>query len=188
MKAVYLAWALIIGMAAPALAEARVDLTVIVDKDFSARPTVDQAVAALETETPFCGVGWQVVMGHVGLGGNYAVDFIEESGSDWWLDWNAQAIYASFHLFEPKAFLDPYVEAGLGCSGQVYLGPSGGSGEPLAISLYPFVAAGLAVNFRPLRVGAQLSYSPWSSPIPVTPIPEFPLGAFQVSIFAGFGI
>lgn len=212
MKAVYLALALILGLSAPAVADirsdiasalkmdyasnvaeaihknVRVDLGFVVNKDFTDRPTVDQAVAALQTDMPFAGFGWQVVVGHVGLGGNYFADFIEQSDRAWWLDWNAHAIYASFHLFEPRAFLDPYVSAGAGCSGQIYLGPSGDAGEGLAISIYPFVAAGAAVNVEHLRVGAELAYAPWSSAIPVTPIPEFPLGDFQVSIFVGFGI
>lgn len=194
MKAVYLALALTLGAITPAIADpeagknVRVDLTFIVNKDFSGRPSIDQAIETFGSDMPFAGLGWQVVVGHVGLGGSYLVDFIEESGSAWWLDWNAQAIYASFHLFEPRAFLDPYVSAGAGCSGQIYLGPSGDAGGDLAISLYPFLAAGCALNLEHLRVGAEMSFAPWSSAIPVTSIPEFALGAIQVSAFVGFGI
>jgi len=208
MKAVYLAVALMLTAAASAAAEGhdslrsriqreldrdyhrkvRTDLTVLFNKDFAERPTVDEAVAALGNDALLGGFGWQVVIGHVGLGGNYLAGFVEESDSAWWVRWNGQAIYTSFHLFEPDAFLDPFVSAGAGCSGQVYIGPSGNSGEGLAISLYPFLSAGIAVNLKPYRLGAELLYAPWSSQIPVTSIPESPLGAFQVSVFAGFGL
>jgi hypothetical protein len=175
-------------LAFSAFADARVDLTAVIGKDFIASPSLDQAAQALEAELPFVGFGWEVLLGHVGLGGSYAVDFHKDAPSSWWLDWEGQAIYASYHILGSRSFIDPFVDAGLGCAGRIYLGPSGSPGESLALTIYPFVSAGAALELNGLRVGAKLSYALSQSAIPVTDIPEYPLGRFQVSAFAGISI
>jgi hypothetical protein len=169
-------------------APARVDLTAVIGKDFIGTPTFDQAARALEAEAPLVGFGWEVLMGRVGLGGSYAVDFNEEPSSQWWLDWEAQAIYASYHILGAKSFVDPFVDAGLGCAGRVFLGPEGDPGTRLALAIYPFASAGAALELDGLRVGAKLSYALNRSGVPVTSIPVYPLGRFQVSAFAGLSI
>ncbi len=72
--------------------------------------------------------------------------------------------------------------------GRVFLGPSADAGSALALTIYPFVSAGAALELNGLRVGAKLSYALGQSAIPVTEIPEYPLGNFQLSAFAGFSI
>ena len=174
--------------ACAAFAQTRVDLSALVSKDFSGTPSLDQAARALEADSPFLGFGWEVVMGHIGIGGSYAVDFNENPPKTWWLDWEAQAIYASYHILGTRSFLDPFVDAGLGCAGRVYLGPGPYAEDRLALTLYPFVSAGAALILEGLRVGAKLGYALDRSAIPATEIAAYPLGRFQAQVFAGFSI
>lgn len=187
MKATVVAIA-ISCLALTAFADARVDLTAVISKDFAVSPSLDQAVGALQAQTPLGGFGWEVIFGHIGIGGSYAVDFHKDAPSAWWLDWESQALYASFHILGCKSFIDPFVDAGIGCAGRVFLGPSADAGSALALTIYPFVSAGAALELNGLRVGAKLSYALGQSAIPVTEIPEYPLGNFQLSAFAGFSI
>lgn len=175
-------------LAFSAFADARVDLTAVISKDFAASPSWDQATSALQAQTPLGGFGWEVVFGHIGIGGSYAVDFHEDAPSAWWLDWDGQAIYASYHLLGRKSPIDPFVDTGLGCAGRVFLGPSAVAGDALALTIYPFASAGAALELGDLRLGVKLSYALWQSSIPVTVIPEYPLGRFQLTAFAGFSI
>ncbi len=187
MKAPVLALA-ISCLASSAFADTRVDLTAVLSKDFIASPSFDQAAHALGAETPFGGYGWDVVFDHIGVGGEYSVVFDQDAPSDWWLDWETQPIYASYHIFRPRFFIDPFVDAGIGCAGSICLGPSSQAGQGLALTLYPFVSAGAALELNGLRLGAKLSYDLGQSAIPVTDIAEYPLGRFQVSVFAGFSL
>jgi len=185
------AFSCLAGLACPApaaFADGRADLTAVLSKDFVASPTLDQAATALASETPLGGFGWEVILGHVGIGGAYAVDFHKDAPGAWWLDWEGQAIYASYHILGSRAFVDPFVDAGLGCAGRVGLGPSYNAGDGLALTIYPFASAGAALELNGLRIGAKLSYALAESAIPVTEIPEYPLGRFQLSAFAGFSI
>jgi hypothetical protein len=127
-------------------------------------------------------------MSHVGIGGAYAVDFHENPATTWWLDWEGQAIYASYHLLGSRSFIDPFVDAGLGCAGRVFLGPGSALEGKLALTIYPFVSAGAALILEGLRVGAKLSYAIDRSPIPATSIPIYPIGRFQATAFVGFSI
>ncbi len=175
-------------LACSAFAGTRVDLAAVLSKDFIASPSFDQAAHALGAGTPFGGFGWEVVLDHIGVGGEYSVVFDQGAPSEWWLDWETQPIYASYHIFGPKFFIDPFVDAGMGCAGSICLGPSGQAGRGLALTLYPFVSAGAALELNGLRLGAKLSYDLGQSAIPVTDIAEYPLGRFQVMVFAGFSI
>jgi hypothetical protein len=171
---------------APAFSEARVDLGAVLGKDFISSPSLDQAVDAISSDDPFAGLGWEAIIGHTGFGASYLVNFYKCGDDAWWLDWDAQAAYLSYHLLGANAFLDPFVDAGLGCAGRVFLGPgSRAEGAPrLAISLYPFVSAGASVRLGGSRLGAKLSYDLDRSAIPATSIADYPLGRFQVSAFA----
>jgi hypothetical protein len=187
MKARILALALSC-LAFSAFSQTRVDLSAILSKDFIDSPSFDQAARALQSQSPFVGFGWEVVMGHVGVGGTYAVDFDEGLPAEWWLDWDAQAVYASYHILGTRSFVDPFVDAGIGCAGRVFLGPEGGSADKLALTLYPFASAGAAIELNGLRLGAKLSYALSQSAIPATTIPGYPLGRFQAAAFAGLSI
>lgn len=194
MKAYALTLALALSCLAHGLAaQTRVDIGATVSKDFLASPSLDQAARALGSGEPLVGFSWEVVMGHVGLGGSYAVDFNEPLPAEWRLDWNAQAIYASYHILGTRSFLDPFVDAGLGCAGRVYLGPkdsptASSTADKLALTVYPFVSAGAAIILDGFRLGAKLSYALDASGIPATSIPVYPLGRFQASAYAGLSL
>jgi len=196
MKAIH--FALVLSCLAFTLAaetsatQTRVDLGAVISKDFVSAPTVDQAASTVGSGTPFGGFGWEVIMGRIGLGGSYAVAFSQNSQSGWWLDWNAPAIYTSFHVLGPRSFIDPFVNVGIGCAGRIYLGPmasfDGRPGEGLALTIFPFVSAGAALVFDGFHIGAKLGYTLGQGAVPVTVIPAYPLGRFQATAFAGFSI
>jgi hypothetical protein len=175
-------------LAQPLVAQTRVDLTAVITKDFIDSPTFDQAARALDAQVPMVGFGWEVVMGHVGIGGSYAADFNQDVPSEWWVDWNGQGVYASYHIFGAGSFIDPFVDAGLGCAGRVFIGPEGNPADKLALTIYPFVSAGAALELSGLRLGAKVSYALNQSAVPATTIPGYPLGRFQVSAFAGLSL
>ena len=141
----------------------------------------------------FWGIGWEVILDHIGFGGDYLVSFFRDSGELWWMDWCAPALFMSYHPFGGKALFDPFLQAGIGSSGRLLLDPRHTSMYPpptqdLFISLFPFVGGGIALNLDGLLVSAKVIYTPYSSQIPVTDIPAYPLGKFQVNLSAGFSI
>jgi hypothetical protein len=155
-------------------------------KDFMSSPSFNQAVRALNGDGTFGGLGWEVVMDHIGIGGRYLVNFSEEIPNAWWLDWNGQAAYLSYHILGATSFVDPFVDAGFGSAGRVYLGPGSTSEQRLAISVYPFAGAGASLYLHGLRVGADLSYVLGNMAIPATSILGYPLGRFQAAAFVGW--
>ena len=175
-------------LGAAAFAETRVDVTAVISKDFMSSPSFNQAVSALGNDTTFGGIGWEVVMDHIGIGGQYLVDFHEDSPNGWWLDWNGQAAYASYHILGASSFIDPFVDLGVGSAGRVFLGPEATGASRLAISVFPFASAGASLDLQGFRLGAKLSCSLGHTAIPATSIPDYPLGRFQVSVFAGWSI
>lgn len=135
------------------------------------------------------GLGWEVIFSKIGFGGTYMVDFIEEDiNNDWWLDWNGDAFYLSYHILGGSFFVDPFIELGLGCAGRIYLGYNGSYNFPenLYISVYPFITGGLAFQLDGFLISGKLKYLPDFSPLPVTPIEEYPLKNFQFSLNLGF--
>jgi hypothetical protein len=174
--------------AVKALSEVHVNLVGVIGKDFIEPPTVDQAFSALRDDMSLGGIGWEVVIRRFGLGGDYLVHFEPDSNDSWWLDWEVQPIFASYHLFGGGAKIDPFVDAGLGCAGRVYLGPANIGGDRLGLSLYPFAGAGLALNLDSLRIGTKINYMPWQGPIPATPIAGYEVGECQLQVFAGVNL
>lgn len=179
---------IIAALAAPAFAEFRVDGTAIVGSDFISSPSFNQAAQGLGAEDATWGLGWELVVGRGGLGSDYLVRFSQDSSSAWWLDWNAQVLYASYHFLGARRFFDPFVDAGLGCAGRVFLEQGEAQAERLAITLYPFVSAGASFDLHGLRLGAKLSYALGESAIPAAGIPAYELGRFQAYAFAGFSV
>jgi hypothetical protein len=165
----------------------RADLTAALGKDFIGKPSFNQAVDALGDERPLFGFGWEVIMDHVGFGAQYLVSFHEDDPDSWWLDWNGQPAFVSYHLFGARSVIDPFVEGGIGCAGRVFLGPEEGEDwQPrLDITIYPFVGAGAALCLDHFKIGAKLDYALGRSGVPATDIAEYPLGRFQVSVLAG---
>ena len=172
-----------------------VHLTGIVSADFLRGNPPSQSI---NNFTPgdqplFWGFGWEVIVDHFGFGGDYMVSFLQDASQHWWLDWYAPALFLSFHPLGARSFLDPFFQAGVGASGQVLLAqqpaPTGpGPGQDLSLSLFPFVGAGLALNLESLLLSAKVVYIPYLSQVPVTDIPGYPMGKFQVTVSAGISL
>lgn len=137
----------------------------------------------------FGGVGWEVILGRVGFGGEYLASFLRAADSTWWLDWYAQPLFLSFHPLRSGFTLDPFVQAGLGCSGRVFLHHwSGSPYSNLYLSIFPFVAAGLSLNLDGFLIGTKVSYAPFMTPPPATSFQNSPLGPVQVTVSAGVAL
>ncbi len=135
------------------------------------------------------GFGWEVIPNKMGLGGAYQVSFFQDTAAGWWLDWYAPALYLSFHPVGVRRILDPFLEAGMGCAGRVFLSAVPVTvNRSLYLALFPFVAGGLNLNLDGLLLGAKVTYTPYKAQIPVTSIPVDPLGAFQVTVSAGVSL
>jgi len=168
--------------------DVNVNLVGIVGKDFIDPPSVDQVFSSLRDGPGLLGIGWEVVIKRFGMGGSYLVLFQPDANDSWWLNWETQPFYASCHFLGGSARIDPFVDAGLGCAGRVYLGSRHIPGELLGISIYPFASAGLALNIDAFRIGAKISAVPWQGRLPATPIAGYEVGAFQAQFFAGVSL
>ncbi|HUI70521.1 MAG TPA: hypothetical protein VL354_08345 [Spirochaetia bacterium] len=160
--------------------------------DYLKGPSAQQIIDSFTSpgQPPFYGVGWEVIINKVGFGGDYAVDFTRTPLGTWWLDWNARPIFLGYHFFKSGYFLDPFVQAGVGCAGRVFLQkfPRTQVSDNLYISIYPFVAAGLGLDLSGFLMSAKVSYAPFMSAPPASPITEYPLGNVQVTLSAGIAI
>jgi hypothetical protein len=175
---------------APAFAGA-VRLTGNLSADILGSDSAAQSVStfAVGGQPLFWGFGWEVILGTVGFGGDIGVSFFRDAGTQWWLDWYAPAMFVSFHPLGANSFLDPFLEVGVGCAGQVLLARRPmRTTDGLELSLFPFAAAGLSFNLNGLLLGAKVAYAPCVSSIPVTDIPGYPLGSLQVTVSAGVSI
>jgi hypothetical protein len=190
MKALVLALALA-PLAVPGFAGA-VHLTTDLSADFLQGTSPRQIIAtfAVADQPLLWGFGWEVIPGRVGFGGDYQVSFWQDSTSGWWLDWNAPALFLSFHPIGPNRFIDPFVEVGMGSAGRVFLSgvPAPALNQSLYLALFPFVGGGLSFNLDGLLVGARVVYAPYKAKIPVTTIPLYEMGTFQVSLTAGVSL
>jgi hypothetical protein len=186
MRVAIVVLSLICIFAAAGFAGPTFSLTLNAEKDFATMPTAEEALTSFSTNPePLWGVGWEVVLKRIGFGGTYMVKFFHDEQAAWNLDWNGQPLYVSYHFFGGGAFLDPFIQAGVGCTGRVLLERSGPSNPGLYLSLHPFVGAGLGLHLGSLAFGAKVDYIPFDSGIPVTNIPRYPAGNFQVNIFTG---
>jgi hypothetical protein len=180
--------ACLLCLAMPAFSDVRVDIDALVGNDFIGSPSIHQAAQALGNEDGFGGLQWEIVMGKVGVGGNLLASFYQDAESDWWLDWNVQAAYASYHFLGARRFFDPFVDAGIGCAGREILDAWKPGVDNLQLSVYPFASAGASFHLDGLNVGGKLSWVPGISAIPATDIPGYALGNFQAYLFAGVSI
>ncbi|MGD0726101.1 MAG: hypothetical protein ABSB63_11120 [Spirochaetia bacterium] len=195
MKSTFLV--LVLALAAlgmPCFAGA-VHLTGNVSADFLGGNSAPQIINTFTVgdQPLFWGFGWEVIIDHFGFGGDYLVSFYQDAGEHWWLDWYAPALFLSFHPLGGRSFLDPFLQVGIGSSGRVLLEPQRmpvgtGPTQNLSLSLFPFVGGGLALNIESLLLSAKVVYTPYSSQIPVTDIPSYPLGKFQVTLSAGISL
>jgi hypothetical protein len=178
-------------LGAPCFASA-VHVTGNLTADFALGTSAPQIISAFTggSQPVLWGFGWEVILGRMGFGGDYEVNFYRDPDSAWWLDWFAPALYLSLHPLGANRFLDPFVQVGVGNAGRVYLEgvPVPPFSDRLLLSLFPFVAAGLGVNIDGLLVSAKVAYTPWNGEIPVTSIPLYPLGTLQVTLTAGLSL
>jgi hypothetical protein len=86
--------------------------------------------------------------------------------------------------------VDPYAQVGIGSAGRVRLSEIPGTAvDPqVSLALFPFVAAGVSLNLDGLLIGGKAIYTPYKMGIPVTTIPTYQMGAFQVTITAGISL
>ncbi len=169
-----------------------VHLTGNLQADFLKGPSAHQIIDTFTSpgQPPFAGVGWEVIIDRVGFGGDYSASFTRTPMGSWWLDWLAQPLFLSYHFFRSGHTLDPFVQAGVGCAGRVYLQdwPQTQVSDNLSISIFPFVAAGLGLDLSGLLVSAKMSYAPFMSAPPASPISSYPLGNVQMTLSAGIAI
>ena len=191
MKTRFLAIVLVLAaFSVPCFASA-VHVTGDVSANFLGGSTTQQIVNtfAIGDQPLFWGFGWEVILGTSGFGGDYMVSFFGDAGSQWWVDWYAPALFLSFHPIGPNHIVDPFLQVGIGSAGRVMLrGMSWTPSSDLMISIFPYVGGGLNFNLDGLLLGVKAMYTPFNAEIPVTNIPAYPLGTFQVTLSAGFAI
>ena len=154
----------------------------------SARQIIDSFTGP--SQSPFTGFGWEVIIDRVGFGGEYDVDFTRTTQGLWWLDWYSQPLFLSYHPFKTRAtVLDPFVQAGLGSAGRVFMGEwTGNPATNLYLSLFPFIAGGLSLDLSGFLLSGKVSYAPFMTPAPATSFNEYPLGNVQVTFSAGIAL
>ena len=128
-----------------------VHLTGNLQADYMKGPTAQQIIDTFTSpdQPPFAGVGWEVIIGKVGFGGEYDADFTRTPQGTWWLDWITQPLFLSYHFFRTSYFFDPFIQAGVGCAGGVYpqQWPESEISSDLLISIYPLLAlASLSIS------------------------------------------
>jgi hypothetical protein len=188
MKKIIFAAIVALAIAPLGFAGPTFSVTVDASAGFAEAPTFEQAYAELtQTPNPLCGFGWELTVRNLGLGGSYMVNFSQAQVDPWVMDWYGEGLYIGYHFFGGGAFIDPFVQAGIGCAGQVTL-LSREEPELLRLSLFPFVGAGAALNLGGFKAGAKFTYKPFVSPVPATWIPGYPVDPFSVTVFAGLSL
>ena len=139
----------------------------------------------------------EVLIDHVGVGltglGRFDRLEAETAGepADWFFDWIG-SLDARYHFL--RGFpLDPFVEAGLGSAGRVGIGSGAEDapaedGQPLQLSLFAQLGAGLALRLEGAHVGAKLSWRVFNDPPPATRFEPYPLRSFHFDLFAGLSL
>jgi hypothetical protein len=189
--------ALLLIFVFPAFSDTEFRATAAASLDFASVPNAKDAISAFASSPdPYYGIGWEVIMGNIGIGGNYLADFTRDANKKWTVSWLAEALFVSYHLFGAGAIFDLFGQAGVGCAGSVYIGSPDISNtgndvsiqpEPtvLAMSLFPFFSIGTSLKISNVVIGTKLSYVPGLAPVPVTQFDTYPLKNFQVSLFVG---
>lgn len=191
MKSKVLALVLTLAaLSAPCFASA-VHLTGNLSADFFQVTSADQIIATFSgsDQSILWGFGWEVILDRLGFGGDYNVRFFQDTTSAWWLDWVVPVLFMSYHPFGSNRILDPFLQVGFGSAGRVNIdGGEGRYADNLYLSLFPFIAAGLALNLDGLLLSAKAAYTPYNGEIPAADIAAYPLGKLQVTLSAGLCI
>jgi hypothetical protein len=157
------------------------------------------------------GLHWEIIRDHIGFGGHALVRFDQQPVAaetyQWTMDWDGD-LFMSAHLAGVGRLFDPFVELGFGSAGRVYLDDHGdgvwvqdeygmwryetdgydGSEGVASLSLYPYIAGGLALDLHGLLLGTRVCYRPWNEPVPGTQYPVYPLSPVQVTLFGGVAL
>ncbi len=154
---------------------------------FSDEPSAREAADAFAgADRPlFYGPGWEVVLDHVGFGGNYMVRFFRDDVEQWWVDWVAEAFFVSYHLLSAGHLFDPYVQLAIGTAGRA---AADDDGDPVSLSVFPMVAAGLALDLNGFLIGGRIAWIPETSPPPGSDLETYPLDHVQVAFCGGIAI
>ncbi len=160
--------------------------------DFATLPYMEHEYRGYDDlDQPLWGIGWEVVLQRIGLGGTYMVSFSHDDRGKDLLNWYCQGFFISYHFLGGGAFLDPFIQVGAGCAGQARLHGSRDedddrhlSGSPVSLALFPHLSAGVALDLDGFTFGGKVNYVPFQADLPTNIHPQ-PVGSFQVQIFAG---
>jgi hypothetical protein len=162
---------------------------------------LEQALAL--NDNTLTGWHWEVLFDRIGLGMHYAWAFYEAPSSysePWLVDWKGDFFF-SYHFLGAGSLLDPFVEYGWGNAGTAVVRSDRYSeypdwenevadGDAVALTLYSYVAAGLAVDLQGLYLGARLAYMPRElyRPVPVSSVGPYDLRPIELGLFAGIAL
>lgn len=141
------------------------------------------------------GLYWEVILGKIGFGMTYLVDFshinseLPELEYEWYLDWIGSVDFR-YHILG-NFVIDPFLEIGLGNAGRVDISDYGGNNglrEPLQLSLFTQTGGGAALKLDNFHIGGKLLYRILNNPVPATQFESYPLKNFQLAFFGGFSI
>ncbi|UCF99568.1 MAG: hypothetical protein JSV89_08505 [Spirochaetaceae bacterium] len=166
--------------------------------EFDSKPDYDTVVSEFHTgDNVLKGFYWEVIPDHIGYGMtcNFLFDrqesIVPEVDYQWYMDWIATWDFR-YHPLR-WSFVDPFVEFGMGCAGQVditdyeeYGLEEDTAGDPLFLSLFAQVGWGLGFRLGAFDLGARMAYRFWNEPPPATQFEPYPLEEFNIGVFGGF--
>ena len=173
-----------------------------------------ESYGAAGEESRLGGLYWEVLIDKVGFGMRYLGRFdavgydstdLRETDS-WWIDWKGD-LFISYHLFEQRSLLDPFVQYGIGSAGRSSLESDGhyevdkagdyryvsyeergDEARVTHLALYQYLAGGLAVNLSNLQLGARFGYNLVEQGLPGGTYPPDGSNRFEVSLFGGVAL
>ena len=164
--------------------------------EFLDRPSVSGVMQAFDQRVGLLpGLYLEYAPGKLGFGltsllGYNKVDVAAPVYKERWLDY-ITSLDLRFHFLGPRAFLDPFVEAGFGTAGRSdvtdYEAVGAGSNDftPTNLSLFGQVGGGLAVKLAIFQLGARFDWRFWNGAVPGTSFDPYPLKNFSVALFGG---
>jgi hypothetical protein len=171
-------------------AETQVRITGSTALHFAERPAAREAIDAFSRTDRdfFCGPGWELLLDRVGLGGNYLVRLFEDDAQVRWVDWVSEALFVSYHAFGAGFPLDAFVHAGLGTAGRAVADERGRDQDPVYVSIFPMLVAGLGLDLDGFLFGGRFTWIPETSPPAGTEIVGYPVEQYQVALYAGIAL
>jgi hypothetical protein len=167
-----------------------------VSAEFVERPDLESVMQEFDQRTNLIpGLYWEYVGNHLGIGMTALLDVTRADAAapvyeELWLDW-ISSLDLRYHFLGPQAFLDPFIEAGLGVAGRSNLTDYEALGvgttdySPTNLSLFSQVGAGLALKVSVFHVGAKAGWRFWNGAVPGTSYDPYPLKNITVGLFGG---